>query len=560
MAWRTVDQENQTTPQIRLSQPFPDVLTARVRHLSACPSAGPWAGRSVRSAGRRAGRLARSTGPADDGGTSTPRVRVAARRQGARRERVGAVTASAPPPAPAVEAPSGHATAALPGTSGALDRPGATGGTVGVVLGSAWYVAAVLGTGILLLPALAAEAAGPASILAVALVLVASVPLAATFAALAARHPDPGGVATYVRRALGATAARMTGYWFFFGVCVGSPVVALLGAEYVVAMVGGDRWQVYLVGAVLLVPPFVTNAVGLRLAGPVQLALTGALVAIVVLVVAAAAPATDPANLQPFLPHGWAGVGAAVSLFVWAFAGWEAVTHVAGEFRDPRRTIPLATAVALVVVGSAYLALQWVTVAALGDAAATSTVPLLDLVGLRLPDAARIAVAVVAAIVTLGVLNAYVAAFAKLGASLGRDRDLPRWLAPGAEAGGVPRRALVVVGALAAAYFTLAVVTGGDLAPFVLVHTSCMVAIYGTGVVAALRLLRRWTPGWWAALTASVLVTGLLVLAGTHLLVPAVLAVVAVVVGRVRGRLDGRGREIRSTGRPRQDSNLQPTD
>jgi len=59
----------------------------------------------------------------------------------------------------------------------------------------------------------------------------------------------------------------MTGYWFFFGVCVGSPVVALLGAQYVVAMLGGAQWQVPVVGAAFLVPPLVVNAIGLRLAG-----------------------------------------------------------------------------------------------------------------------------------------------------------------------------------------------------------------------------------------------------------------------------------------------------
>jgi len=94
-------------------------------------------------------------------------------------------------------------------------------GRIGLLLGSALYVAAVLGTGILLLPTLAVRAAGPASLLAVAGVLAVSVPLAATFAALATRHPDSGGVATYVRLALGPTSARATGYWFFFGVCVG---------------------------------------------------------------------------------------------------------------------------------------------------------------------------------------------------------------------------------------------------------------------------------------------------------------------------------------------------
>jgi amino acid efflux transporter len=90
-------------------------------------------------------------------------------------------------------------------------------GKIGLPSASALYIAAVLGTGILVLPGLAADVAGPASILAVAIVFVISIPLAGTFAALAARFPDAGGVATFVRLALGATAARMTGYWFFFG-------------------------------------------------------------------------------------------------------------------------------------------------------------------------------------------------------------------------------------------------------------------------------------------------------------------------------------------------------
>ncbi|MET0788356.1 MAG: APC family permease [Cellulomonas sp.] len=407
---------------------------------------------------------------------------------------------------------------------------------IGLALGSALYVASVLGTGILLLPTLAARAAGPASLLAVAAVLLASVPLAATFAALATRHPDAGGVSTYVRLALGATAARMTGYWFFFGVCVGSPVVALLGAQYVVAMLGGTQWQVYVVGAAFLVPPLVTNAVGLRLAGPVQLALTAALVVLVVGVVLVSLPAADPASLEPFAPQGWAGVGAAASLYVWAFAGWEAVTHLAGEFRDPRRTIPRATAVALVVVGVAYLALQYVTVTVLGVEAATSDVPLMDLVDVGLPGVGRVLVAVVAGIVTLGVLGTYVGAFAKLGASLGRDGDLPRWLARGAQPGGVPRRALVVVGAMAAVYFAVAVATGGDLTPFVLVHTSCIVAIYAAGMAAAVRLLTRGTAGWWAAVVALALALVLAALAGWHLLVPLGLAAVAGLVGLGRRR------------------------
>ena len=78
-------------------------------------------------------------------------------------------------------------------------------GSLGLPQGIALYIGSVLGTGLLVLPGIAAQVAGPASIVAVIAVIVLSIPLAGTFAALAARFPDPGGVASYARRALGDT-------------------------------------------------------------------------------------------------------------------------------------------------------------------------------------------------------------------------------------------------------------------------------------------------------------------------------------------------------------------
>ena len=69
--------------------------------------------------------------------------------------------------------------------------------------GTALSVGAVLGTGLISLPALAAGAAGPASLLAWLALIVLSAPLAWTFAALGARYPDGGGVSTYAGMAFG---------------------------------------------------------------------------------------------------------------------------------------------------------------------------------------------------------------------------------------------------------------------------------------------------------------------------------------------------------------------
>ena len=73
---------------------------------------------------------------------------------------------------------------------------------------TALYVGAVLGPGVLLLPALAAEAAGPASVLAWAGLLALSAPARHHFAALGVRFPEAGGTAAYAKAAFGRRPAR----------------------------------------------------------------------------------------------------------------------------------------------------------------------------------------------------------------------------------------------------------------------------------------------------------------------------------------------------------------
>src|SRR5438034_7443429 len=110
--------------------------------------------------------------------------------------------------------------------------------SLGVVRGSALYVGALIGPGLLLVPALAAQAAGAASIVAWGALLVLSAPLAVTFAALGVRHPVAGGVAAYVREGFGAGAAAVTGGWFLTAVLIGAPTVALIGGYYVADLTG----------------------------------------------------------------------------------------------------------------------------------------------------------------------------------------------------------------------------------------------------------------------------------------------------------------------------------
>ena len=144
----------------------------------------------------------------------------------------------------------------------------------------------------------------------------------------------------------------------------------------------------------------------------------------------AAARAID--NLQPFAPHGWAAVGSGCGAARVGLrrlgGGGLARRRTTG---DPSRDVPRATAVALVVVGTLYLALAATSLMVLGSATGSSEAPLSDLLAAGVGGEVRIVTAVVAVLLTVGAMNAYYAGGSRLGAALARDGALPAYLASG---------------------------------------------------------------------------------------------------------------------------------
>src|SRR4051794_4861235 len=267
--------------------------------------------------------------------------------------------------------------------------------------GTAMYVGAVLGPGVLFLPSLAARVAGPASVLAWAALLALSVPLARTFAALGSRFPEAGGTAAYARAAFGRRAQVATGWWFLTGVVAGAPAVALIGGNYVAELLGGGREVAVAAAAGTIATVVAANAAGLRATARLQLGLAGLLAALLLVAAVTALPHGRAAAWSPFAPHGWAAVGSAASVLMLSFIGWEAVSHLAGELRDPARQLPRAIALALGVVVVLYLLLAVATVGVLGTAR-PSDVPLADLMAAGLGGPGRAVTAGLAPLLALG--------------------------------------------------------------------------------------------------------------------------------------------------------------
>ncbi|MFF5292380.1 APC family permease [Paractinoplanes globisporus] len=394
-----------------------------------------------------------------------------------------------------------------------------------VAQGTALSVGAVLGTGVISMPALAAGVAGPSSLVAWAALILLSAPLAWTFAALGARHPDGGGVSTYVRLAFGPRAAAAVGWCFYFAVPLGAPAAAAFAGNYVADVVGGGRRTVIATFLAIVGVVYVMNWFGLRISGRVQLWLTGTLATLLLVTVVTALPHARWANLTPFAPHGWAGIGAAAAVLVWGFAGWEAVSSLSPDYRDPRRDVPRATAVAVVVVGVLYLAVAATSVLVLGPALGDSQAPLADLLAVGVGGPVRTVTAVVAVLLTIGAVNAYLAGASRLGEALARDGALPRRVF------GTQRRSLTFVLAASLAAVTLPVA----LKTSMLLVTGCFTLVYVLGTAAALRLLPAGASRRWAGV-AFVAVLGLLVLTGPPALLSLVVAAGAIAYHAWRSR------------------------
>jgi amino acid efflux transporter len=391
---------------------------------------------------------------------------------------------------------------------------------------TALYIGALLGPGLLLLPGLAAEQAGPASIIAWVALLGLSAILAAVFTGLGRAVAGAAGAAGYAAAALGRRAAAMTRWWFLAGVIAGAPIVCLIGAGYVTALTGGGPLLRGAVAAGLLLAVLGLAVGGARASAVAQLLLVGLLIAVVATAVGGSAHAARPANWTPFAPHGWLSIGRAASTLMLSFVGWEAVAPLAGRLRAGQ--LSRVTGIAFTVTAVLYLGLAVATVSCLGQDANLS-VPLAGLLQLAVGPAGRAIAAAAALILTAGSVNAYLSGAAEMLREL---TAVPRQNSQNRPngVGHLPRPSVnLFLGFIALAglgVIALSALRLADITVLVSVPTTMFLCVYLSCTVSATRLLTGRTRA--AAAVAVLAVLAILAFSGwTALLAAAVTAAIA---------------------------------
>ena len=359
----------------------------------------------------------------------------------------------------------------------------------------ALYVSSVLGSGILVLPGLAAQLAGPASLFAWAFLAAASLPFALTFASLSVRRPESGGVYAFAREAFGPSVAAATGWLFFLWTVTGAPAVALIAASYLGYAFPLSRPETFLVGFAIVSAAFAVNYRGITLSSQVQLAVIGSIVALLVVTLAISGTRVHAAEFAPLFPNGLVPVGTAAALIFWSFLGYENVSNVAEEFEDPARDFPRSVGASVALVGALYFAVAFVTVGTGAYRAGGGVAPFAAILASIFGPYGAAGTAVLAAFIVFGVVNAYMTGMSRVTFATARDGGLPSALAHLDPRSRVPNRALLALWGGATAVFAFYYAADVSLTVALLVASGAAIVVYIVGSAAGVRIQRRAGPG-----------------------------------------------------------------
>ena len=246
-------------------------------------------------------------------------------------------------------------------------------------------VGAIVGTGILTLIGVGADRAGPAVILSFVIAGAICACAALAYAEMATMIPASGSAYTYSYAVLGEVIAWVIGWSLILEYSLVVSTVAVGWSGYAAPLLTPFGFPVELtkgpaLGGLMNVPAVFIIAVvaGLLMAGTRESATLNAVLVVIKMIalavfVAIALPHFNGANLDPFMPFGFAkhvtdsgaerGVMAAAAIIFFAFYGFDAISTAAEETRNPGRDLAIGIVGSMMACIAIYML---VAVAAVG--------------------------------------------------------------------------------------------------------------------------------------------------------------------------------------------------
>jgi len=307
-------------------------------------------------------------------------------------------------------------------------------------------VGAMLGSGIFVLPGLAAAIAGPWVCFSYLIAGLFVMPALLSKAELATAMPVAGGTYVYVERSMGPWLGTITGLgnWFTLSAKTAFALVGLGGYLAIFSTANPLHVSLTILGIMITL-----NILGASKAAVLQAIIVGACLLGLITFVVVGFPLVDPALHQPALPMGAMGIlGGAAFVFV-SYAGVTKICSVAEEVKNPERNIPLAMFLAQGTVMTLYALVSWVITGNVPyESMANDVAPMATAAKAIGGETAQVAVSLLAVAALSSMCNAGVMASARDPFAMSRDRIFPKIFSSIQPKLGTPIFAILLTGAL----------------------------------------------------------------------------------------------------------------
>ena len=287
----------------------------------------------------------------------------------------------------------------------------------------------MLGSGIFVLPGLAAAQTGPSVWLAYLLAAICVLPAALSKSELATAMPSSGGTYVYIERAFGPLFGTISGLGLWLSMLLKSSFALVGFGAYMLVLVDLDESYIKYIAIIFLAFIFVLNITGAKKVGRVQLYIVTVSVLFLIALSFFGLQNLDTELLTPFLTDGDKGLLYTIAFVYISYSGVTKVAAIAEEIKNPSKNLPLSMLASLTAITAIYVVVSFVLVSNIPvSELATDIKPIFTLADKLGGQTIGIIAAVVGVLTLISTANAGVLAASRFPFAMSRDNLLPGFM------------------------------------------------------------------------------------------------------------------------------------
>ncbi|MFD1062619.1 amino acid permease [Winogradskyella litorisediminis] len=223
-------------------------------------------------------------------------------------------------------------------------------------------IGGMLGSGIFVLPGIAAAKTGSSIWLAYLLAAVCILPAALSKSELATAMPSSGGTYVYIERTFGPIFGTIAGIGLWLSLLLKSSFALVGFGAYLTVLVSIDEGFTKYAALFFLLVILGLNIVGIKKVGKVQIVIVTISLISLAAILIFGLPNINKDYLQPVFTDGNIGLISTVAFVYISYAGVTKIAAIAGEIKNPSVNLPRAMMLSLVIMSAIYVSVAFVLV------------------------------------------------------------------------------------------------------------------------------------------------------------------------------------------------------